>query len=71
MCRSGCPTQDHLSWGECARASHFYTNGVHQRTEYKKYDAELNDYADARKSGLQPKTTRRSDIDRAVREANA
>lgn len=71
MCRSGCPTQDHLSWGECARASHFYTNGVHQRTEYKKYDAELNDYAAARQSGLQPKTTRRHDIDRAVREANA
>lgn len=71
MCRSGCPTQDHLSWGECARASHFYTNGVHQRDEYKKYDSELSDYADARKSGLQPKTTRRPDIDRAVREANA
>lgn len=71
MCRSGCPTQNHSSWGECARASHFYTNGVHQRTEYKQYDAELTDYESARKSGLQPKSTRRHDIDAAVREANS
>lgn len=71
MCRSGCPTQDHQSWGECARASHFYTHGVHQRTEYKQYDAELTDYESARKSGLQPKSTRRHDIDAAVREANS
>lgn len=71
MCRSGCPTKDHQSWGECARASRFYTNGVHQRDEYKRYDAELNDYASARMQGIQPKTTRRHDIDRAVREANA
>jgi hypothetical protein len=71
MCRSGCPTQDHKSWGECARASRFYTHGVHQRDEYKAYDAELNDYASARMQGIQPKTTRRPDIDRAVREADA
>lgn len=71
MCRTGCPTQDHESWGECARASRFYTAGVHQRTEYKAYDKELTDYADARSMGLQPSTTRRKDIDSAVREAGA
>lgn len=71
MCRSGCPTKDHESWGECARAANFHTNGVHQRTEYKAYDKELNDYASARMSGLQPKTTRQRDIDRAKREAGA
>ena len=71
MCRSGCPTQDHDSWGECARAANFHTNGVHQRTEYKAYDKELSDYASARMVGLQPKTTRQRDIDRAKREAGA
>lgn len=71
MCRTGCPTGGHKTWGECARAANFHTNGVHQRDEYKKYDAELNDYAKARHQGLQPKTTRRRDIDQAVREAGA
>lgn len=71
MCRTGCPTQDHKTWGECAKSANFHTNGVHQRTEYKKYDKELKDYESARMQGIQPKTTRRRDIDRAVREANA
>lgn len=71
MCRSGCPTQDHKSWGECARSARFHTNGVHQHTEYKAYDKELNDYAAARHQGLQPKTTRQHDIDSAVRQAGA
>lgn len=71
MCRKGCPTQDHMSWGECARASHFYTNGVHQRDEYKKYDNELTSYEKARRDGLQPKTTRQHDINKAVKEANS
>lgn len=71
MCRSGCPTQDHKSWGECARAAQFHTNGVHQRDEYKKYDKELTSYESARRMGLQPKTTRQHDIDRAVRQAGA
>lgn len=70
MCRSGCPTQDHRSWGECARASHFYTNGVHQRTEYKEFDRELTDYADAVAQGIQPTSTRRASIDEAVRLSN-
>ncbi len=70
MCRSGCPTQDHASWGECARASHFYTNGVHQHTEYQAFDKELKDYADAVAQGIQPTSTRREAIDAAVQLSN-
>lgn len=70
MCRSGCPTQDHGSWGECARASHFYTNGVNQHTEYQAFDRELADYASAVAQGIQPKSTRREAIDEAVRLSN-
>lgn len=71
MCRTGCPTKDHATWGECARAARFYNAGAGQRDEYKKYDAELSDYANARSLGLQPKTTRRKDIDASLREAGA
>jgi hypothetical protein len=70
-CRTGCRTQDHASWGECARDARFHNAGVAQRDEYKKYDKELTDYESARKQGIQPSTTRRADIDKAVREANA
>ncbi len=70
MCRSGCPTQDHGSWGECARASHFYTNGVHQRTEYKAFDKELRDYESCISQGIQPTGTSRQAIDTALQLSN-
>ena len=71
MCRTGCRTKDHATWGECARAARFYNAGAGKRDEYKKYDSELNDYARARQMGLQPKTTKRQDIDASLREAGA
>lgn len=71
MCRTGCKTNDHKSWGECARAANFHNAGVAQRNEYKAYDKELSDYAYARSIGLQPSTTRKADIDKTLRQAGA
>lgn len=71
MCRTGCKTKDHASWGECARAANFHNAGVAQRDEYKAYDKELTDYAYARSIGLQPDTTKRASIDRVMKEAGA
>ncbi len=70
MCRSGCPSQDHGSWGECARAAHFYTNGVHQRDEYKEFDRELRDYESCIRQGIQPTSTKREAIDAALQLSN-
>lgn len=70
MCRSGCPTQDHESWGACARASRFYTHGVHNHTEYKAFDQELKDYASCVEQGMQPAGTSRAHIDQCVRDSN-
>lgn len=68
-CRSGCPTQNHGSWGECARASNIQMNAgdaAHMREVPKrKWDAELNAYADARRQGIQPAGTSM----KAVRDA--
>ena len=69
-CRSGCPTQDHASWGECARAANlrvaFCGVGGGDATKQKKWDAELQSYRDARAAGIQPATTRSKDIKAAV-----
>lgn len=71
-CRTGCPTQDHASWGECARSANFrvawvqHTKGLTLENE-KRHVSELEAYRDARRQGIQPKSTRRADIERAVR----
>lgn len=69
-CRSGCPTQDHASWGECARAANLRVAycgvGGGDATKQRKWDAELQAYRDARAQGIQPATTRSRDIKAAV-----
>lgn len=70
-CRSGCPTQDHASYGECLRAANFQV--PKQESQYhgaaytpKSWDAELSAYRKARAEGIQPASTRMSDIKAAV-----
>jgi len=70
MCRTGCPSKDHASWGECARAARFHTAGLAQRDEYKAFDAELRDYESCVNQGMQPEGTTRAKIDKCVRESN-
>ena len=51
-CSTGCPTQDHATWGECARAqvrfTPFWTQGSKAGNDWKKQsivlktDAEFN-----------------------------
>lgn len=65
-CSASCKTQDHASYGECMRSK-----GVTVRGEtvviQAKADKELSSYAEARKYGIQPKSTKARDIDVAVR----
>lgn len=70
MCRSGCPTKDHESWGACARAARFHTAGVHNHTEYLAFDRELKDYASCVEQGMQPEGTSRAKIDKCIRNSN-
>lgn len=71
-CRTGCPTQDHTSWGECARAAdiqidrHALKHGG-QQVETRK-DQRLERYQSARANGLQPKSTQWKDV-RAAEES--
>lgn len=71
MCRSGCPTQDHDSWGSCARASGLQWGSPTQRTASRAWDGELAAYKKAREvDGLSPKTTRLKDTQMAYKMAD-
>lgn len=70
-CRSACKTQDHKTWGECARAASLRVAycgiGGGDATTQKKWDRELSDYRAARKQGIRPDGTTRAKIDHAVK----
>lgn len=75
MCRSGCPTQDHDTYGECCRASgirvaYCATAKGWDFSKQKRWDRELEGYRDAVAEGLNPEGTSWSDIDAARRKAD-
>ena len=72
-CRTGCPTQDHESWGDCLRASNIQmstgdANGelVNNGWTNKKWDSELKLYREARSQGIQPEGTSTDKIRKAM-----
>ena len=72
-CRSGCPTQDHESWGDCLRASNIQmstgdANGglVSNNWTNKKWDSELALYRTAREQGIQPDGTSTAKVRKAL-----
>ncbi len=70
VCR--CQGESHPTWGGCIRAKGLriaYCQSASGRdaTGQKKWDRDLAAYADARRQGIQPATTNRSDVDTAVR----
>lgn len=66
-CRSGCKTQDHVNWGECAKAANFSITDPLSNAASKLVNKELNAYRNARKDGIQPASTKIKDIEKAVR----
>lgn len=71
MCRSGCKTQDHTSWGECARAANMRVAycgiGGGDATAQKNWDQDLSLYRQARAQGIQPEGTTRNKVMKALR----
>lgn len=70
MCTSGCPTQNHKTWGECMRAKNLriaYCQSVAGKdyTSQKKWDKDLAAYRDVRKEGIQPEGTTRTHVEMA------
>lgn len=68
-CRTGCPTQDHGSWGECARASNLQFSDGEVRAYVKWNEGEVTEYAKAVAQGIQPESTREESVRKAVAAA--
>lgn len=68
MCTSGCRTQDHESYAACLRDKGVRVPQipVEALSVQKKADKNLDAYANARKFGIQPKSTRANDVQAAV-----
>lgn len=75
MCRTGCPTKDHATWGECARAANlriaFCGIGGGDATAQKQWDAELELYRSARAQGIQPDGTKAGQVQAALEASQA
>jgi len=69
-CRTGCPTQNHESWGDCLRAANLSIANLTVLADIKNTDKELSAYRDARKQGIQPASTKMKDIQKAVRASD-
>jgi hypothetical protein len=76
-CTSGCKTKDHDSYAECLQSKTVQAIGVFgsknrtlDRTWQKKDQAELQSYYDATAQGIEPRSTRKKDIDKAVSLSN-
>lgn len=69
-CRSGCPTQNHSSWGACARASRLQIGDVRGRDRNKDWDSELDEFQSAVEQGVVPRGTTRNHTRAALDYAN-
>lgn len=62
-CRTGCPTKDHATYGECLRSARVGANLA--ATPNNTWDKDLHAYKAAREEGLQPDSTKRADVEMA------
>jgi len=69
-CTSGCPTPGaHESWGACLRAKNPRVGDLNV-TANKQFSRDNDAYRAARKQGIQPQTTQRVDVERAVKQSD-
>ena len=75
-CTSSCKTKDHANYGECMRSNTPMFVGVNptktgwDQDKVKKDEKEIQSYWDATRQGIEPRSTRKKDIDAAVRLSN-
>ena len=75
-CTSSCKTKDHSNYGECIRSNTPMFVGVNptrtgwDQDKVKKDEREIQSYWDATRQGIEPRSTRKKDIDAAVKLSN-
>jgi hypothetical protein len=70
VCRTGCATQNHRSYAECARGLQLNA-GLDLSFSQKSWDAELSAYRSARSQGIRPDGTTMPKIQQALEYSNA
>lgn len=70
-CRTGCLTQNHDSWGACARAANLSTMVGEGVQINKQGEKDLEAYRRARAQGLQPQSVRRPFVEATKKAAGA
>lgn len=76
-CSSGCLTPGaHKSWGECVRDKNLKSavsipGKGYDRAVQSRWDKRIDAYKQARSEGIQPQSTRASDIQAAVKTSDA
>lgn len=71
-CRSGCPTPGaHASWGDCVRAANLQIGDLTGTGVARTTNKRLTAYAEAKRQGIQPPTTRLNDVQASMRLAGA
>lgn len=71
-CSSGCPSQDHKSWGECLRAKSLQLSPAVNdgyATRQRAWDKELDNFESASRQGVHPAGTKQRHIDAAFKAA--
>ena len=75
-CTSSCKTKDHASYGECLRSNTPMFVGVNptktgwDQDKVKKDEKEIQSYWDATRQGIEPRSTRKKEIDAVVKLSN-
>ena len=75
-CTSSCKNKDHDNYGECMRSNTPMFVGVNptktgwDQDKVKKDEREIQSYWDATRQGIEPRSTRKKDIDAAVKLSN-
>lgn len=64
--RCGCDA-GHATFGACIRAKSLLVQPAGQHGAVQAWDSRLSDFAACVKNGVTPKTTKRADVDAAVR----
>lgn len=74
-CATSCPSQDHETFGACLRSQRQmigYANSANgsDLSTQKRWDADLDFYKSARAQGIQPASTQRASVQRALDISN-
>lgn len=70
-CRCTWATEPHGTWGDCIRSKDITLGDLSGRDANRQWDERLGAYRSARQAGLRPKTTKRADVEAAVKSSDA